>query len=187
MLPLFLPLTWLWNTRYALNSNDEWKQSSMLSSGFEVTYLSDSSDARNEWSWCIFASFDLLLLRKLEKVTTKRSEEGQRQSEREREMQSNTQREGNYHKLNAIKWIYILFAYITGRADTSSCSSLNDEKMQACYVHGARKKKRKNFWRWQLMRSNSNLNIYIDMHMYSLLISLDVGTEQHLVLVCYIE
>jgi len=69
-------------------------------------------------------------------------------------------RERNYHKLNAIKWIYILFAYITERADTNSCSPLNDEEMQACYVHGARKRK-KEFLRHCLMRSNSNLNIYI--------------------------
>jgi hypothetical protein len=70
-------------------------------------------------------------------------------------------RERNYHKLNAIKWIYILFAYITERADTSSCSPLNDEEMQACYVHVARKEKKRIFLRRCLMRSNSNLNIYV--------------------------
>jgi hypothetical protein len=76
------------------------------------------------------------------------------------------ERERNYHKLNAIKWIYILFAYITGRADTSSCSSLNYEETRACYVHGARKRKKRIL---EMVANEIKLEFE---YMHSLLISL---------------
>jgi hypothetical protein len=103
--------------------------------------------------------------------TRESDDEKKRKWERKRHVEKK-----NYHKLNAIKWIYILFAYITERADTSSCSPLNDEEMRVCYVHGARKRKKKELWRWWLMRSNSNLNINIYMYvcMHFLLISLPI-------------
>jgi hypothetical protein len=75
----------------------------------------------------------------VEKTRQSDDEMKRRRGDREREKC----RKRNYHKLNAIKWIYILFAYITERADTSSCSLLNEKEMRACYVHGARKRKKK--------------------------------------------